>query len=470
MSEPSKPTRRAFLSSIAVGAGALAITGCQAQALKGKPSDSKLSAIAGQAAKDRGPQKRNMCGFKAQPIKTVRIGLVGLGGRGGGAMKRLSKVPGAKIVAVCDLLPDRVERARKRLAGMGVKDVAGYSGDDFAWKKLCDRDDIDLVYSCTPWRWHTPVSVYAMKHGKHAATEVPAAVTIDECWELVTTSEETGKHCMQLENCCYDFFEMMTLNMARKGFLGDLVHAEGAYIHDLRNLLTNKNGYQGMWRLKHNLKRDGNLYPTHGLGPIAQCMNINRSDKFDYLTSVSSDDFQLGDLVVRKFGKNSELGRQAGNARGNMNTTMIKTSMGRSIMVQHDVTTPRAYSRIHLVSGTKATVCKWPVQKIMAGHKTFAGAQLKKITEEYAHPLCKRIGEMARKVGGHGGMDFIMDYRLIQCLREGVALDQDVYDAAAWSAIGPLSEWSVANRSNSIDVPDFTRSKWKTNKPLGIVS
>ena len=470
MAEPNKLTRRAFLSSSALGAGALALPGCGARTGEGKLSGSKLPKISLQIAKDRGPQKRNMCGFKAPRIETVRIGVVGLGSRGGGALNRLSKVPGAMIVAICDLTPDRVERAKKRLEGLGVENVAGYSGDDFAWKKLCERDDIDLVYSCTPWRWHTPVSVYAMKHGKHAATEVPAAVTIDECWELVTTSEETGKHCMQLENCCYDFFEMMTLNMARKGFLGDIIHAEGAYIHNLQGNLTNKNGYQGMWRLIQNLKRNGNLYPTHGLGPIAQCMNINRTDRFDYLTSVSSDDFQLGDLVIEKFGKDSEFGKQADNMRGNMSTTMIKTSMGRSLMVQHDVTTPRAYSRIHMVNGAKATVCKWPVEQIIVGHKVASGEKLKEITEKYAHPLCKKIGEMARKVGGHGGMDFMMDFRLIQCLREGEALDQDVYDAAAWSAVGPLSEWSVANRSNSIDVPDFTRSKWKTNKPLGIVS
>lgn len=466
MAQSNDLTRRTILSTAAIGAGAVALGGSGSGA---RGAAVKLPEIARQAARDRGPQKRNMCGFAAPKIETVRIGLIGLGSRGGGAVGRLSKVPGAKIVAVCDLIESKATRTKARLEKAGAKNVEAYFGDDYAFKKLCERDDIDLVYICTPWRWHTPMAVHAMKQGKHAASEVPAATTIDECWELVNTSEATGKHCMQLENCCYDFFEMMTLNMARQGFLGDLIHAEGAYIHNLQGLLLGKS-YQGYWRLIQNLTRDGNLYPTHGLGPIAQCMNVNRTDRFEYLTSVSSDDFQLGEMVVRKFGKDSKFGRQAGNARGNMSTTLIKTSRGRSIMVQHDVTTPRAYSRIHLISGTKATVRKWPDQKIMVGHGTLKGDKLKQVTEKYAHPLCKKIGEMARKVGGHGGMDFIMDYRLIECIREGKALDQDVYDAAAWSAVGPLSEWSVANRSNSIDVPDFTRSKWKTNTPLGIVS
>ncbi len=463
MPQSNETTRRTVLTTAAVGAGALALTGGASHAARGK-----LPEIQTQVAKDRGPQKRNMCGFKAPKIETVRIGLLGVGMRGGGALGRLSKVPGAKIVAVCDLRADKAARAKARLEKMGVKGVEAYSGDEMIWKKVCERDDLDLVYICTPWRWHTPMAVYAMRQGKHAASEVPAAVTVDECWDLVTTSEETGKHCMQLENCCYDFFEMMTLNMARQGFLGELIHAEGAYIHNLQGLLTSKSGYQGMWRLIQNMERDGNLYPTHGLGPVAQCMNINRTDKFDYLTCVASDDFQLADLVVKKFGKDSPYAKDT--YRGNMNTTMIKTAGGRSIMVQHDVTTPRAYSRIHLLSGTKATVRKWPEQKIMVGHGALKGDKLKAVTTKYAHPLCERLKQTAKKVGGHGGMDFIMDYRLIHCLKNGEALDQDVYDAAAWSAVGPLSEWSVANRSNSIDVPDFTRSKWKTNTPLGIVS
>ena len=232
-------------------------------------------------------------------------------------------------------------------------------------------------------------------------------------------------------------------------------------------------GYFKNWRLQHALKRDGNLYPTHGLGPIAQCMNINRGDRFEYTTSLSSAEFGLSLYSKAEHpeftGENFKL--------GDMNTTLTRTANGKSILVQHDTTSPRPYSRIHLLSGTKGVIYKWPRPARIAlegngnnAHQWLDETQQSEIESKYAHPLAVRIGEEAKKVGGHGGMDFIMDVRLIHCLRNGLALDQDVYDAAAWSVIAPLSEWSVANRSDSIEVPDFTRGSWKNNKPLGIVT
>jgi hypothetical protein len=272
---------------------------------------------------------------------------------------------------------------------------------------------------------------------------------------------------MMLENCCYDFFELLTLNMARQGLFGELVHGEGAYIHNLIELNFDKDGYWNMWRLKENY-RNGNLYPTHGLGPVCQVMDINRGDKMDYLVAMSSNDFQMAARANELAAKDPFYSEFKGKEfRGNMNTTTIRTNKGRTILVQHDVTSTRPYSRIHLLSGTKGVARKYPgPEKISFGHDWANEEEMKRLQEEYTPEIIRKVGEMAKKVGGHGGMDFIMDWRLIDCLRNGLALDQDVYDAASWSCIAPLSEWSVANRSNSIDVPDFTRGAWKNNAPI----
>ncbi|RYY08651.1 MAG: acetylgalactosaminidase, partial [Chitinophagaceae bacterium] len=288
---------------------------------------------------------------------------------------------------------------------------------------------------------------------------------------LVETSEKTKKHCMMLENCCYDFFELLTLNMARNGMFGELVHAEGAYIHDLRDLNFNsKSGYADMWRLRENATRNGNLYPTHGLGPIAQCLDINRGDKMDHLVSMSSNDFMMApmarDLAIKDIFFNEFTNS---SFRGNMNTTIVRTAKGKTMMIQHDVTSPRPYSRIHIVSGTKGIASKYPApERIAFGHNWLPESEFKAVQEKYTPAIVKHVGDIAKKVGGHGGMDFIMDWRLIDCLRNGLPLDQDVYDAASWTAVGIFSEKSVANKSRTIDIPDYTRGAWKTNKPVNL--
>ncbi|WP_297335581.1 Gfo/Idh/MocA family oxidoreductase [Algoriphagus sp.] len=413
-------------------------------------------------------QSFNMSGFAAPKLETVRVGIVGLGMRGPGAVDRLSKIEGVEIKALCDLIPERAEKAKKMLDGT-VHNPTLYSGKAYSYKAMCDRPDLDLIYIASPWEWHVPMAVYAMEAGKHAAVEVPAARTLDECWELVETSERTQKHCMQLENCCYDFFELMTLKMAREGFFGEVLHVEGAYIHDLLWLnFDNQKGYQDMWRLKENF-RNGNLYPTHGLGPICQILNINRGDQMDYLTSLSSNDFQMKAKAQELAEQDSFWASYATKEyRGNMNTTLVKTKNGKSIMIQHDVTSPRPYSRLHVVSGTEGFAQKYPEQKVSRGHSWLKEEEMKELEKKYTPEIILKVGELAKQVGGHGGMDFMMDWRLIDCLRNGLPLDQDVYDAALWSCISPLSEWSVANRSNSIDVPDFTGGNWKTNTPVPI--
>jgi hypothetical protein len=425
--------------------------------------------------------------LRCEPVPTVRIGFLGIGMRGFEAVSRFTHIQGVEIKAICDREQYNMDRAQQCLAERNFPKADEYIGED-AWKQVCDRDDIDLIYICTPWNLHTPMAVYAMEHGKHVAIEVPAARTIEECWQLVNTAEKTRKHCMQLENCCYDFFEMATLNMAQQGVFGEIVHVEGAYIHDLRELnfndrlseteafrpgtgkageeetvnLPGLSGYWEHWRLKENTVRNGNLYPTHGLGPVCQILNIHRGDKMDYLVSLSSDPFNMSAYARERYGENAEQAQTA-YREGDMNTTLIRTAKGKSILIQHDVASPRPYSRIHLVSGTKGFAQKYPLQQIALdphAHYTLRAAQMDSLLRVYEHPITKETGELARQVGGHGGMDFIMDYRLIYCLQNGLPLDQDVYDAAEWSCISELSEISVANHSAPVKVPDFTRGAW----------
>lgn len=419
------------------------------------------------------PQKQhfNMSGYAAPKLDTVRVGFIGLGMRGPTHLNNMTKLEGVEIKAVCDIRPDFADKALKMAKDAGHNPQV-YTGTSDAWKKLCDSKDIDLVFIATPWEMHTPMAVYAMQQGKHVCIEVPAAVTLEECWQLVETSEQTRRHCMMQENCCYDFFELLTLNMARQGFFGEIVHGEGAYIHDLLGLNFDKNGYYEMWRLRENVRRDGNLYPTHGLGPICQLMNINRGEKMDYLVSMSGKDFMMADKAKELASKDNFFEPYAyAHYRGNMNTTTVRTNTGRTIMIQHDVTSPNVYSRIHKVVGTKGTALKYPSPgKISNGGEDWLNEQeVKALTEKYQPPIVKKVGELAKKVGGHGGMDFLMDWRTIDCLRNGLPLDQDVYDAALWSAISPLTEQSVANRSAAVDVPDFTFGSWETNKPVDIL-
>ena len=402
------------------------------------------------------------------PIDTVRIAFIGLGMRGYEAVRRYMYIDGVKVVALCDVVSSKIDSCQNILKEFNKPAAAEYSGAE-DWKKVCERNDVDLVYICTHWSLHTPIAVYAMEHGKHAAIEVPAAMTVDECWQLVNTAEKTRRHCMMLENCCYDFFEMATLNMAQKGVFGEVVHAECAYIHDLRWLqFDTLNGYWDMWRLKYNTDHTGNPYPTHGLGPVCQIMNIHRGDKLNFLVSMSTGQFGMNVYAKEKFGENSTYG-QTPYKLGDMNTTLIHTAKGKTILVQHDITSPRPYDRIHMISGTKGFAVKYPEEKIALepnAHQFLSQAKQDSLMKIYEHPFSEEIGEKARMVGGHGGMDFIMDYRLIYCLRNGLPLDQDVYDAAEWSCIIELSEKSVLNGSMPVQIPDFTRGAWNKLKGL----
>jgi len=469
MNNEENNSRRKFIKLAAAGSAALGVAPfTQAFGIPESGTEDTTASVNPIAA----AKGKSVMGLRCEPLKTVRIGLIGLGMRGSEAVRRLIQVEGAELIAIADVVPKAVKEANKQITDAGLKAAIEYTGEE-DWKKICERNDIDLIYQCTPWLLHTPIAVYAMKHGKHAACEVPSAVTLDECWDLVDTAEETQRHFMMLENCCYDFFELNTLNMARQGVFGDILHAEGAYIHDLRWLkFMKEGGYHDMWRLEYSKIHTGNPYPTHGLGPVAQIMGINRGDRFDYLTSVSTNQVGMSIYAQEKFGINSPEALQTYKL-GDMNTTVIRSVMGKTIMIQHDTTSPRPYSRIHRLSGTKGMAVKWPEEQIALepnAHEFLKKEDFEALMKKYEHPLALQMGEKAKKVGGHGGMDFIMDYRLIYCLRKGLPLDQDVYDAAAWCSIVPLSEKSVLNRGNSIDVPDFTRGAWENAKPWPVVT
>lgn len=438
--------------------------------------------------------QKDVLQLRCDPIPTVRVGIIGLGMRGYYAVSRLSSLEGVKIQAICDFEQNNINRVQKLLNERDLSKTEEYTGED-GWKKLCERNDIDLIYICTDWKSHTPIATYAMEKGKHAAIEGPAATTIEECWSLVNTAEKAQKHCMILENCCYDEFELATLNMAQNGLFGEVVHAEGAYIHNLKKLMFSPryvdheiykpgigyvpkddvapSGYWNSWRKNYSVEHTGNPYPTHGLGPVCQILNIHRGDKMKYLVSVSSDQFGLTAYAEKTFGKDSPEAKED-YKHGDMNTTIIKTEKGKTIMLQHNGTNPRPYNRIHSITGTDGFAQKYPIQQVLLGdgHRALPKNQLDSLLVEYKHPFYTEIGEEAKKLGriAHGGMDLIMDYRLIYCLRNGLPLDIDVYDTAEWSCIVPLSEKSVLNDGAPVEVPDFTRGSWKKLKQLEFFS
>lgn len=408
--------------------------------------------------------------FAAPPMERVRVGFVGVGHQGTSHVENFLRIEGVEIRAICDLLPAHVERARKLVTDAGKPAPAAYSGGPEEFRRMIDREELDLVFTATPWEWHAPVMLHAMRSGKHAATEVPMGVSVEQMWELVETAEKTRKHCVMMENCTYDRAEMTILNMARQGLLGELLHAECGYLHDLRELkLTDF--YVNRWRVKHSITRNGDLYPTHGVGPVAQWMGINRGNQFDYLVSMSGPSRGLNLWAAEHVGADSPEARQR-YALGDVVTTLIRTKSGQTILVTHDTDSPRPYSRRVVLQGTKGVVQKYPEPArihVEGRSKPHQWEPFADYATEFEHPIWRALEERS-KGAGHGGMDYIEDYRLVQCLRAGTPTDMDVYDGAAWSSVGFLSEKSVAARSRPVDFPDFTRGAWMRRPALGIVS
>ncbi|MGE5815908.1 MAG: Gfo/Idh/MocA family protein, partial [Acidobacteriota bacterium] len=405
--------------------------------------------------------------FAATPLSEVRIGYVGVGLQGTSHVENLLHVQGARITAVCDIVEEKVRRAQKMVTEKGHPEPAAYFSGPRDFERLCETEDLDLVYTATPWEWHVPVCLSAMKNGKHAATEVPAAMTLEDCWALVDAAEKYRRHCVMMENCTYGRSEMMVLNMVRQGVLGEILHAEGGYLHDLREIKF-ENANEGLWRRAWAMKKNANLYPTHGLGPVANCLDINRGDRFEYLVSMASPSRGLQIYAQEHFPEGAPQ-RSETFVLGDVNTSLIKTARGRTIVVSHDTNLPRPYSRIHLVQGTKGLFQGYPDRVHVEGRsKEHAWDDAGAYLEEFDHPLWKDLSGDAEGAG-HGGMDYLEDYRLIKCLREGLPTDMNVYDAAALSAVVHLSGESLARRSAPVDLPDFTRGRWKTYPQLPIV-
>lgn len=384
-----------------------------------------------------------------KPLDIVRVAFIGLGKRGKQAINNFMYIDGVEIVAICDMVEENVLEVQQILNNYDKPRTTAYTGPD-DWRKICERTDIDLVYICTDRDLHATIAVYAMLHDKHVAVEVPAANTLEECWELVNTAEKTRKHCVMLENCCYAQFEMAVFNMAQQNIFGEIFHVEGAYIHDLRQIdFIRKPHYLDLWSMY------GNPYPTHGLGTLCQLLNIHRGDKLAWLTSVSGGQFGFPSCNDSNIQNKSTL--------GNMNTTIIRTQKEKTIVLQHDISSPRPYSRNYLISGTKGFVQKRVTPQITLSanpNEFLTKKETEDLLKKYEHPFYREMGELALKAGTHGGMDFIMNYRLIFCLRNGLPMDMDVYDAAEWSSIIDLSAQSVINGSSPVEIPDFTRGNW----------
>lgn len=437
------------------------------------PKDGSLAAAPlSVPAPERPAGQTDVIALTAPPLDTVRIGFIGLGSRGSEAVRRLTYQPGVRLVALCDLHSARVDSCQKTLATAGLPRAAAYAGTPDAWKQLCERQDIDLVYIAADWLNHAPMMLYAMEHGKHVACEVPAATNMDEIWQLINTAERTRKHCMQLENCVYDFFESTTLNMAQQGVFGDIVHVEGSYIHHLGGWEE----YNDNWRMKYNQSHRGDIYPTHGLGPACQLLDIHRGDKMNYLVAMDSKALSLPRYLAAMGEADTEV------LNGEHTLTLIRTEREKTILIEHNVASPRPYTRMYQLTGTKGFANKYPLEGYaldgkdlppdmqakygdITTHEYMPEAAKTALMEKYKDPIVKELEQKAREVGGHGGMDFIMDYRLIYCLRNGLPLDMDVYDLAEWCCLGPLTALSLQNNSVSVEIPDFTRGGW--NKVQG---
>lgn len=421
------------------------------------------------AAQQQLDTKGSLVDFKLPPIPKVKIGMIGLGNRGKTLTKMLAtniKEGQAEIVALCDIRSEMVDKTMNLLGEFQKKKAVAYTNGDDAWRTMLQKEELDLVVIATPWRWHAPMAIGAMESGVNVACEVPIAYTMQECWDIVQTAERTQRHCIMIENCCYNLEEMTVLNMIDEGVFGELTHAEGAYIHDLRKHLLTDTYYEDSWRLHQHEERNGNFYTTHGLGPIAYYLGIGRGDNFDYLTSTSSLERNLT-IAAQKVNKKIKP-----IACGDMNTTLIKTKKGRSIMLQFDVHTGRPYNRLNTVLGTKAVFQGYPKRLFIDGdelaywgHNWLSDNDFKAFYDKYRPRVWTNLEEKIKdNIAGHGGMDFVMMYRLVRQLNLGLPLDMNVYDGVSWSAITPLSEISVANRSQSVNIPDFTNGEWKQER------
>ena len=463
----NKINRRNFLKKTSLSSAAIAT----ATALSSSDQSNK-----------RDQKSVYMGDFRAPKLNNVRVAFIGVGARGTGHAKQIASIDGTEVVGISDLYEDLAVRSSKICKEIDDKrhqNIKLYHSGENDWINMLKELKPDAVFISTNWDNHAPMVLESMERGSHAFVEVPMATNIEDLWKIIDTSERTKKHCMMMENVNYGRDELMFLNMCRKGIIGDFLHAEAAYIHELRFQMEEEERGTGSWRTYHYAKGRGNLYPTHGLGPVAQYMNLARGDdNFKSLISYSTP--SLGrELYAKKNYSKDHKWNKLDYQNGDLNTSIVKTHLGRTVMIQWDETSPRPYSRHNLIQGTKGTLAGFPTRVALEGgvegitknhHSWVQGDEIKKLYDKYDHPLYKRIGDEAKKMGGHGGMDFIMRYRIIECLRKGQPLDQNVYEGCFWSAVTPLSALSIERNGAPQAFPDFTRGQWNQTKELKIIS
>ncbi|MCU0795690.1 MAG: Gfo/Idh/MocA family oxidoreductase [Akkermansiaceae bacterium] len=480
--------RRSFLKKLGGVSAGIASVGSLVKAADGTPAIPAGSTYMGD--------------FGAPKLDKVKVAIIGVGARGPTHLSHIAAAEGTEVVGICDLYEDAVNRGRQMALNADAerhKNVKTFHGDEHAYRKMLLETKPDAVWIATPWEWHAPMAIDCMKAGAHAFVEVPLATSIEDLWKIIETSESTKRHCMMLENVNYGREELMFLNMCRQGVFGELLHAEAAYIHELRGQMGEyeRGRGTGSWRTLHWANENGNLYPTHGLGPVAQYMNLGRGDdSFRRLVSFSTPARNHELYAKEALGPDSKSIKLDFSKGGDLNTSIIKTTLGRTVMVQWDESSPRPYSRHNLIQGTRGTGAGFPnrialdytwknatpeLRKLLGlpedkpdqrsnYHSWIEGGGFDAFYEHFDHPLFKRMESIAKKHGGHGGMDAIMNFRAIECLIKGEALDQNLYEGAFWSAVTPLSRKSVAEDGMPQDFPDFTRGRWKSTKPLAIIS
>lgn len=377
--------------------------------------------------------------LQCQPLPKVRIALIGLGMRGMKTLVRYAFIPDAEIRYIVDVDDAKLRDANLKLAESGRPLTTTLQGKE-AWKTVCEKDDVDLVYICTEWHTHAEMAIRAMRCGKHVAVEVPAATTLEECRELVRTAEETQRHCFMTENCCYDFFHLCTLEMHRRGLFGRINHCEGAYIHDLTPEAVNTQPATSAnsWIERSCTLHGGNPYPTHGIGPIAQLLGFHRTDRMTSLVSLTSGGKEKNNTPI-----------------GRINTTLIQTESGATIMLQLDVVTHRPYSRLQTICGSKAFAQKYPVATLQNEAHTWVGEEAEKHLSQFATSESARLWLEGEKMHVPNAMNYAMDARLIHCLKRGLPLDIDVYDAAEWSCLAELTRLSAEANGTPVEVPNF---------------
>jgi len=408
----------------------------------------------------------------------VRLGFIGVGLRGQNHVEQALYRQDTEVIAICDVQQTMIDRTLELFKKMDKLKPQVIMDGPYGYRKLLENKDIDAVIIATPWEWHTIQCLDAMKAKKYVGCEVITGMTVDECWQLVHTSESTGMPLMMMENVCYRRDVMAVLNMVRQNVFGEMVHLQGGYQHDLREVKFNdgKNAYGGgvefggkgfseaQWRTQHSVNRNGDLYPTHGIGPLAMMLDINRGNRFTRLTAYSTKARGLHDYIVQKGGKDHP-NAAVGFKLGDVVTTMIRTAKDETVLLQHDTNLPRPYSLGFRVQGTKGIWMDLNKSIYIEGQsaKPHRWEEANTWLEKYDHPLWKKYAAAAEGAG-HGGMDWFVLNGFIEAVKRKTNTPQDVYDAVTWSAITPLSETSIELGSETVDFPDFTAGQWMYRK------